>query len=112
VTGVDPGSHFDLLLGQNHGACQNKKPSSITCSATVTLIKGEKRHIIRLDSALAKKRASRHDVRCPAKKFVNALKQTRHMIVCHVKEVSEVTAQLEVFVTGTSRATADRAPVT
>ena len=89
ATVVDLGPHFYLLLGQSwllrHKAILNYG------SMTVTLFKGDKRHIIRWDKP---PRTGPKKVRpISAKKFVNALRQTGRMLVCHVREVFEVNAE-------------------
>ena len=89
ATVVDLGPHFDLLLGQSW--LMKYKAILNYGSKSVTLYKGDKRHTIRLE------KPSRSGLKNPkplsAKKFVNALRQTQRMIVCHVREVFEVTAQ-------------------
>jgi hypothetical protein len=57
---------------------------------TVTLFKGEKRHVIRLEKPPKKGPTKPRPL--SAKKFIAALAETGKMLVCHVKEVFEVSA--------------------
>ena len=88
ATVVDLGNNFDLLLGQSwllrHKAILNYG------TMTVTLFKGEKRHVIRLEKPPKKGPTKPRPL--SAKKFIAALRQTGKMLVCHVKEVFEVSA--------------------